>query len=384
MSQVSRGLDERRARILLSRIAEPYDERVQALVQEYGIHDVVGYALTDGVTPDGTRLSRLQTRLDRALSADDEHIAATLGARLIVPSDEEWPAGMHALEHPPWCLWVRGPLRLDEIGARSVAIVGARASTAYGDHVAAQMAIELADKGFAIVSGAAFGIDIAAQRATLAAGGDTIAVLAGGVDVPYPRAHSQQLEQIGHHGAIVSETPPGGAPARMRFLARNRLIAALATGTLIVEAGLRSGARTTMRHARELGRPIMALPGPVTSVVSAGCHAEIRFGATLVTDAAEVAEHVGRMGVDLAPVKQGRRLVIDAVGEEARRVWQWLRPRSSATVDELMLRSGLSLAEVQIALSELEQEGLAEQLLDGWVRRGEQAQSRSTQGSGAR
>lgn len=363
------GLGERRARLLLARMGEPYDEWVQRLVAEHGVEDLVGYALRDGRTPEGVQLDRLVGRLDRALGADDGHIARSLGARVLVPGDAEWPGAVDELEAPPWCLWVRGPLRLDEVPRRSVAVVGARASTAYGEHVTARICVDLVEKSFVIVSGAAFGIDAAAHRAALAVDGLTVAVLAGGVDVPYPRANSDLIARIAQTGALVSETPPGGAPARMRFLARNRIIAALAGGTLVVEAGLRSGARTTVRHARELARHVMAVPGSVESVMSAGCHVEIRAGAELVTDAAEVAELVGRVGHDLAPVKHGETREADELAEELRRVWQWLRPRRSCSVDEVMVRSGLTLREVLSALGELEELGLAEQLLDGWRRR---------------
>lgn len=361
--------DDRAARLLLSRIAEPYDDRIQQLVAEHGVADLVGYAESDGRTPDGVSLERLSVRLDRSRHVDEERLCRALGVRVLVPGDAEWPQQLHDLDAPPWCLWVRGPLRLDESASRGVAVVGARASTAYGDEVAARMGADLAGRGFAVVSGAAYGIDAAVHRGALMAEGDTVAVLAGGVDVPYPRANTELLSRIGTVGAVVSETPPGGAPARMRFLARNRLIAALSVGTVVVEAGLRSGARTTAKQARELGRHLMAVPGPVSSVMSAGSHEEIRMGATLVTDAAEVVELVGRMGVDLAPPKRGDLRDEDQLDPEGKRVWQWLRPRRSASVDELMVRSGLGLGEVLSALSDLEERGLAEQLLDGWKRR---------------
>lgn len=300
---------------------------------------------------------------------DDERIARSLGARLLVPGDPEWPTSVDALEHPPWCLWVVGPVPLPEIAPRSVAVVGARASTAYGDQVTSALCVDLVGRGVAVVSGAAFGIDAAAHRAALAAGGTTAAVLAGGVDVPYPRANAEVIHRVGQTGALISETPPGGAPARMRFLARNRIIAALALGTVVVEAGLRSGARSTMKHARELGRHVMAVPGPVDSLLSQGAHAEIRLGAELVTDAAEVVELVGRIGEDLAPVKRGPMRAEDGLDPELRRIWQWLRPRASCPVDEVMARSGLTLAETLGGLRQLEEEGLAEELLDGWRRR---------------
>ena len=361
-------LDERAARLLLSRMGEPYDELVQRLVAEHGVLDLVGYALRDGHTPDGTALGRLLGRRERALAADDEHICRALGLRVLVPGDDEWPTELAELPWAPWCLWVRGPVRLDEVVRRSVAVVGARASTAYGEQQAARLCLDLAERGFAIISGAAYGIDAAAHRAALAAGGTTVAVLAGGVDVPYPRSNADLIARIGQVGALVSETPPGGAPARMRFLARNRIIAALSTGTVVVEAGLRSGARSTAKNARELGRHLMAVPGPVESSMSAGCHAEIRMGATLVTDAGEVAELTGRIGDDLAPVKQGPTRQEDALDEDLRRIWQWLRPRRSCSVDEVMVRSGLTVGEVLAGLGRLEELGLAEHLLDGWRR----------------
>jgi DNA processing protein len=362
-------LGDRESRLLLARIAEPYDEKVQELVSVHGITDLVGYAVHDGRTPEGISLERLRARLERARAVDEAQICRALGVSVVVPGDEGWPAPLDDLPDPPWCLWVRGPAAPEEWSGRSVAMVGARASTAYGDEVAARMAYELAERGFAVVSGAAYGIDAAAHRGALRAGGTTVAVLAGGVDVPYPRANADLLSVIGDRGAVVSETPPGGAPARMRFLARNRIIAALAGGTVVVEANVRSGARTTAKVARELGRHLMSVPGPVTSVMSSGCHEEIRLGATLVTDAAEVAELVGRIGADLAPVRRGEGRAEDVLPPETKRVWQWLRPRASAGVDELMVRSGLGLGEVLVALSELEERGMAEQLLDGWKRR---------------
>lgn len=362
-------LDARRSRVLLARIAEPYDDTVQELVALHGVHDLVGYVLRDGRAPDGTSLERLAARLDRALRLDEEHICAALDARVVVPGDEEWPVCLDDLENPPWCLWARGPVRLHDVPGRSVSVVGARACTAYGEEVTAELCVYLAERGFTIVSGAAFGIDAAAHRAALAVDGVTVGVLAGGVDVPYPRANTDLIARIGQTGALASETPPGGAPARMRFLARNRLIAALTSGTVIVEAGHRSGARTTTKHARELGRHVMAVPGSVHSVMSQGCHGEVRLGAELVTDGAEVAELVGRIGADLAPVKRGEQRDGDDLPPEVHRVWQWLRPRSSASVDELMVRAGMGLSEVLSALTDLEQRGLAEHLLDGWQRR---------------
>jgi len=154
----------------------------------------------------------------------------------------------------------------------------------------AEITAGLSTSGWVIVSGGAYGIDVTAYRAALACGGRTVAVLACGPDLAYPREHAGLLDDIVTHGAVVSEYPPGMPPARHRFLARNRVIAALARGTLVVEAARRSGTIVTALRASELGRPVMAVPGPVTSAMSAGCHVLIRAGeAVLVTDAAEAA-----------------------------------------------------------------------------------------------
>ena len=201
---------------------------------------------------------------------------------------------------PPIALWVRGPGVLDELCDQAAAIVGARAATGYGLHVAGELGAGLATAGFTVVSGAAIGVDGAAHRGALAAGGPNVAVLACGIDRSYPAAHEALLDRIAATGVVLSEYPPGSVPARHRFLVRNRLIAGLAAGTVVVEAGLRSGAQRTAADARSLGRPVMAVPGPVTSGRSAGCHRMIREGAVLVTRVEEVLEEVGRLGLHLA------------------------------------------------------------------------------------
>lgn len=219
-----------------------------------------------------------------------------MNIRHITPADEEWPAQLGG----DMCseLWVRGSLvNLSEATAGSVAIVGSRSATSYGADVASSMANSLAgdrNDPRAIVSGAAFGIDQAAHRGALAAHGVTIAVLACGVDRVYPSAHRQLLDYIADTGAIVSAYPPGTGPTRTQFLARNRIIAALSAGVVVVEAAVRSGALSTARHALELGRPVMAVPGPVTSATSVGPHSLIRHDkAALVTSADDVRELLG-------------------------------------------------------------------------------------------
>ena len=240
------------------------------------------------------------------------------------------------------------PIPLDVACERAVAIVGARASTTYGNWVAGELAAGLAERETSVVSGAAFGIDGAAHRGALAADGCTVAVLAGGIDVAYPRAHESLLDRIAATGAIVAEAPPGRAPRREAFLVRNRLIAALSAGVVLVEAGLRSGARNTAAHAGALGRPRMAVPGPITSGMSAGCHALLRADpeARLVTSAAEVLEEVGRIGADLAPSSAGPVDVRDGLDDASRAMLEAMPARATVAAGALAAELGWSMTAV--------------------------------------
>jgi DNA processing protein len=223
---------------------------------------------------------------------------AAAGARFVIPGDREWPRGIETLAAPehsggwsclPFGLWVRGSASLGDLLDRSVAMVGARACSAYGEHVAGDLASGLAEKGMTIVSGGAYGIDAAAHRAALVAAGRTVAYVACGVDVSYSRGNAALFERILASGAIVSELPPGCSPTRQRFRTRDRLVAASTVGTLVVDAGLRSGSLNVASWARRSARPVMAVPGPITSSTSAGTHELIRdHGARLVTDVADV------------------------------------------------------------------------------------------------
>jgi DNA processing protein len=228
---------------------------------------------------------------------DDGGIASArqAGIRLICPGDPEWPAAVDELgDTRPYALWVRGAGNLSVCCQRAVTVVGARAATAYGGLIASEIAAGVAVAGLTVVSGAAYGIDAVAHQAALSVEGCTVAVLACGLDIAYPRAHAGLLEQIAAHGVIVSEYPPGRRPSREAFLARNRIAAALSNGTVVVESGRRGGALSTTRHARHLGRPVMAVPGPVTSEASAGCHALIREQEALcVTSTADVLAGLG-------------------------------------------------------------------------------------------
>ena len=220
------------------------------------------------------------------------------GYRLVCPGEAEWPTQLDDLgDARPVVLWLRGSADLRFACLRSVSIVGSRAATAYGTHVGTELAAEIAGHGWAVISGGAYGIDACAHRGALAVGGCTVAVLASGLSFGYPKGHDELFAAIGTTGVMVSECPPERAPTRPGFLVRNRVIAALSRGTVVVEAALRSGAINTARHAHELNRTVMAVPGPVTSEQSAGCHELIReWGAVCVTGARDVIELIAPLG----------------------------------------------------------------------------------------
>ncbi|MFB9686124.1 DNA-processing protein DprA [Amycolatopsis plumensis] len=297
---MSSSTDARRARAFLQHVAEPTNPVLARYIADVGPVDAA-HRIADCSAPADVLT---ESRRDASWPLVDTNLqtAASLGGRFVIPEDDEWPAvafaGLSTLAPngdtyvgPPVGLWVQGEPRLDELAAApSIAIVGSRAATEYGEHHAAEFANGLAARGVPVFSGAAYGIDGAAHRGALAADGVTVAVLGCAVDVGYPAGHVGLLDRIVRSGgAVVSEYPPGTPPARHRFLDRNRLVAALTTATLVVEAGRRSGARHTARLAYTLSRPVLAVPGPVSSATSAGCHQLIQDGtARLVTSVDDV------------------------------------------------------------------------------------------------
>ena len=366
--------DETRAWAYLSRVAEAPCAELIGLVQRAG--PVAAAERIRRGEVDAELAHRTEARRDIDCAADDLEILKRRGGRLITPDHDEWPGlafasftGAPVREKPqgraPLVLWAIGPLRLDEIAERAVAIVGTRASTAYGEHVAADLSVGLAEHEVAIVSGGAYGIDGAAHRAALAADGMTVAVLAGGVDVLYPAGHSALLHRVGATGLLVSEYPPGVRPARHRFLTRNRLVAALSGATVVVEAGLRSGAASTAAWARALGRVVCAVPGPITSSSSTGCHVLLRAGAELVTRADEVREIIGRAG-ELADDEPHPSDALDALTDAERQVYEALPGRGSRTPDEVAVAAGLPGAAVLGPLAMLEIAGLIERQQGRW------------------
>jgi DNA processing protein len=262
---------------------------------------------------------------------------------------------------------VRGEAPAADVFDRAVSVIGARAATGYGDLVASEMGYGLGAAGMTVVSGAAYGIDGAAHRGALRAAGRTVAVLGCGIDIPYPAGHSSLLESIAGNGLVLSEYPPGTNPARHRFLVRNRLIAALSSATVVVEAGERSGARNTATTAAALGKVVLAVPGPITSAMSVGCHDLLRTGAAaLAGSVAEVLEAVGPVGEHLhTPGKPARRST-DGLADQALHVHEALRRKKGRSVDEVAVDSGVPLERVRALLPELELTGHVERHEDGW------------------
>ncbi len=343
---------ERRARVALSFLAQPGDPVLGAALRTRTANgllalvtgaDVGGEAMLAGEVEDAAlarALPRWRERLSEIPSTGRLAAWHGSGLRVIQPGDAEWPTQLDDLgDTRPLQLWVRGTADIRLSCVNSVSIVGSRAATGYGNHVAIEMAAHLAERGVAVVSGGAYGIDAAAHRGALAASGVTVAVLAGGLEFGYPRGHGDLFAAIAAAGALVSECPPDRGPTRPGFLVRNRIIAALSRGTVVVEAALRSGALNSARHARELCRPVMAVPGPVTSEQSAGCHELIRdYGAMCVTCGSDVAEHIALPGA--GPSDGPRR------GPATAR--DMLDPASVAVLEEVPVRGGRGPASIAV------------------------------------
>lgn len=288
---------DRLARVKLSSTIEPGDLRVTGLVSELGAGKVLDYLESAGEVENhwGFAIGQELTHVDPSQVLEQ---AASRGIRFIVPGDADWPdqlaglrdaGALHERGGEPVGLWIRGAHDLHQLAGNSVAVVGSRAASSYGTEQATELSRDLAGMGHTIVSGLAYGVDQAAHRGALVAGGPTIAVMPCGVDRPYPGAHAQLLEAIAERGLVVAEAPPGAAPTRTRFLARNRVVAGLSEGTVVVEGAIRSGALNTAQWADNLHRPLMGIPGPVSSAASVGVNQLIRRGqASMVTNAQEV------------------------------------------------------------------------------------------------
>ncbi|MDN0199721.1 DNA-processing protein DprA [Streptomyces sp. S.PNR 29] len=361
--------DELLDRVFLTRVIEPGDEVGGRWVREWGVREVARRLRRGGPALPGvseTRWAGLRARAGRAEPCRDLAVAQETGVRFVGPGTAEWPGQLDDLgDARPLGLWVRGRPSLRMWALRSVAVVGARACTEYGAHMAAGLAAGLAERGWVVVSGGAYGVDGAAHRGALGAGGATVAVLACGVDRPYPRGHTALITRIADQGLVVGELPPGDHPTPSRFILRNRVIAAVTRGTVVVEAAHRSGSLVTARAAQRLGRHTMGVPGPVTSGQSAGVHELLRGDAVLVTDAAEVVELVGDMG-ELAPDRRGPVLPRDLLEPRARQVLAALPARRAAAAREIAHGAHTTQDDAIARLYELRALGYVERHGDGW------------------
>ena len=365
--------EERLARVALSRLTEPGEPKIASLATQLGA--VRLRALLSDPEEDTPESRDVSSRLRGLDPAAELERGERLGLRYVIPGDAEWPTQVDDLHRaelldqrggPPLGLWVKGPTRLDQLG-RAVAVVGSRSATTYGTEVATAVAGALVRAGHPVVSGAAFGIDQAAHRGALAVEGANVAVLACGVDRAYPTAHRDLLDHLGRTSAVIAEVPPGCAPTRGRFLSRNRLIAALARGTVVVEAAARSGALNTASWTTRLNRHLMGVPGPVTSAQSQGVHELIRTGAaSLVTRGEEVLEVVGEAGDHLAAPLRAPSRRRDAVPPRDQRVLDAVPLARPAPVDSIAVTAGMALLDVQAALRRLSRDGLVELLPHGW------------------
>lgn len=383
------SVDDRHALIAWSAIAEPGDAVAGALVDQLGPAEALQWMKSAMVQPehavravapnlDSRYRHLLVNAIDRwgrrweLVDGPHEARARSIGARVIVRHEDGWPRAVNDLGViTPFALYVRGETSLDDLWERSAAIVGSRAATSYGAHLAAEIAEAVAAAGGTVISGGAFGIDIAAHRAALAVGAPSVAVMAGGIDRLYPTAHASSLADLTHRGAVVSEVPPGFAPHRSRFLSRNRLIAA-ATATVVVEAAARSGALSTARHAAELLRPVGAVPGPVTSASSTGCHDVIREGAAVLVGCASDAVE---LMVTTQEWAQATRASLER-GDSGQGVLEFANPRERAVfdaassrahdIDTLASRAGLDHKSTRIAVGSLAAQGLLGPYKGGW------------------
>jgi len=413
------SIEERFARATWTGIAEPGDRvagaaieatgaarALAAIVERWPLERFVALLGENGAVSEkdlSDGMDRWMPRLNSGAALIALRQAARIGATLRIPTDPDWPAGFAGLEHhAPIALWSRGTNEAFRALDRSIALVGARAATGYGEHVTMEASAGLVDRGYAIVSGAAYGIDGMAHRAALASHGITVAFLAGGVDRFYPAGHDALLTRIVESGAVVSELPPGSPPTKWRFLQRNRLIAAASLATIVLEAGWRSGSLNTAGHANTLGRPVGAVPGPVTSAASAGCHRLLREHlAECVTNADEMAELAPLLepmaaagawsaaspaasspvsppvspsvspsaspGASTAAEREAP-LVATEAGPTHTRLADAMSTRAPRGAADIAARAGLTVAEVHGLLGRLELVGEVAERESGWIK----------------
>ena len=287
--------DDRSARVLLSIIGIPADVATGKLLAEVSSVELISIVDGDGLVPGMDRVEAAVWR-DRILSAATpdrlaERIVEANKFRVIIPSDPDWPTSLNDLgPRAPYALWAKGRTELlTQPLTQRIPVTGARADTSYGAHVTDELCGDLAQSGRTLVAGAAYGIEASVHRAALIRDANTIAVLASGVDRPYPAGHTDLIDRIAREGLLLSEVPPSVAPTRQRFIDRSRILAAMSSATIIVEAGSRSGSLHTATEAAQLGRLVGAVPGPVTSAASTGTNLLLQSGhARVITNGTDI------------------------------------------------------------------------------------------------
>ncbi|RLV48839.1 DNA-protecting protein DprA [Nocardioides mangrovicus] len=354
---------ERLARVALCRLTEPANPELARRVAAGGAEALYEELRSPRGSSAPEAAADVAARLADLDPAGDLRRAEQVGARFVIPGDDEWPEQLDPLTAAepvghqggaPIGLWVRGRLHLAETMARAVAVVGARSATTYGGDVAVEIAAGVSEAGYTVVSGGAFGIDLAAHRGALASHRPTVAVMACGPDRVYPLDHRELIDHIARTGLVVSDLAPGCTPTKWRFLARNRIIAGLSLGTVVVEAATRSGAANTASWTESLHRPVMGVPGPITSAQSEGVHRLIRTrGALLVTRAAEVLEVVAPMGEHLMPDVVGEVRPTDGLRLLDQQVLDAVPISVAADLDQITRHAGLAASSVELALGRL-------------------------------
>lgn len=354
----------------MSLVVEPGDPRLRNLLLTYEPAEILAAILGRHRLTE-TRIPEAWAERGRALDRTAEIAAArakAAGLRWVTPGDKEWPPSLSDLDHieplhgatgAPVGLWLRGVGHLAEMCEQSVAIVGARDCTTYGAECASELAADCADAGWTVISGAAYGVDGCAHRGAFLMNAPTAGVLACGADLDYPKSHGALITRIAEVGVVVSEQAPGEKPLKNRFLSRNRIIAALTQGTVVIEAALRSGSLNTLNWADQLGRTTMALPGPVTSQQSAGVHAAIRAGkAVVVTSGREIVAELSGLGAESEEQPSLPLTEFDRLPPAAQTTLDGLDWSTARKVSEIALTVRLSTREVRAALDLLERRGL--------------------------
>lgn len=390
--------EEHIARAEIIRIAEPEDPFVNVCIDMLGVVQTAHFMTgRETLTPDFwrsqdasdmrykisdeelhklhhgllDRISRWSARGSRLTTEQEFKMAESLSSWLCIPEDDDWPDQLSDLgERKPYGLWGRGKreylslLRSD----RSIAVVGSRDISAYGTSATSHITGDLAQQGFSIISGGAFGIDAVAHRTALAVVGSsrppTVALMACGVDRPYPKHHESLLREIIDRGLLLSEVSLGSSPTRWRFLQRNRLIAALSSYTLVVEARWRSGALNTAHHALSIGRELGVIPGQIFSPNSEGCHRLLKKElAHLVTDAQDIIDTLTHRFSSVEPTLEipvpENAQKIEDLSELQRRVWDSLPLRRPTSLEHIATMSGLTERSTMLILSQLASEGVA-------------------------